>query len=176
MGFRVQKRLRMAKGVHLNISKKGIGISAGVPGFRVSMGPRGVRRTVGIPGTGLSYSRYENKSRSRCKSTMSGDLQIQQMLTAWENGDPNPYFDRMFDAYCLEKGIPPQAYPSGCTVQDGMILIGVAIDDPEAMREYRKSERFFRRDSFRTGIFLLIYYAAFAALIFHVFFGGFNAR
>jgi tetratricopeptide (TPR) repeat protein len=56
MGFRFGKSIRLGKFIRLNISKSGLGLSAGVKGFRVGVGPRGTRLTTGIPGTGLSYS------------------------------------------------------------------------------------------------------------------------
>ena len=40
--------------VRLNASKKGLGVSVGIPGLRFSRSPGGKKtRTVGIPGTGL---------------------------------------------------------------------------------------------------------------------------
>ena len=55
MGFNFRKSFKVAPGVKLNISKKGISsVSAGVKGARVSVGKKGTRTTVGIPGTGLS--------------------------------------------------------------------------------------------------------------------------
>ena len=56
MGFRLFRRIRIAPGLSLNLSKGGLSLSAGVRGARVTLGRRGVRRTVGIPGTGISYS------------------------------------------------------------------------------------------------------------------------
>lgn len=56
MGFRFGKSIRLGKHVRLNISKSGIGMSAGVKGAHISTGPRGTRLTTSIPGTGLSYS------------------------------------------------------------------------------------------------------------------------
>lgn len=56
MGLRVRKSINLGGGVRLNLSKSGIGISAGVKGARVSIGPRGIRTSVGIPGTGIYYS------------------------------------------------------------------------------------------------------------------------
>lgn len=53
MGIRFRKRIRLTKGVHLNLSKPGLGISAGVRGARIGTGPRGAYRSLGIPGTGL---------------------------------------------------------------------------------------------------------------------------
>lgn len=66
MGLRVQKRIKLAKGVNLNISKKGVGISAGGKMGRVGVGPRGVRTSVNLaPGV-----RYEKQySRKAPKST-----------------------------------------------------------------------------------------------------------
>ena len=56
MGFRFGKSIRLGKHVRVNISKSGIGMSAGVKGVRISTGPRGSRLTTGIAGSGLSYS------------------------------------------------------------------------------------------------------------------------
>lgn len=60
MGFRFRKSFKIAPGVKLNISKKSIGISAGTKGARVSVNSSGrVTKSVGIPGTGISYSKSE---------------------------------------------------------------------------------------------------------------------
>ena len=56
MGFRFQRRIRIAPGVRLNLSKSGIGASMGRTGLRLGMDAK--RRkyfSVGLPGTGLSY-------------------------------------------------------------------------------------------------------------------------
>lgn len=57
MGFRFSKRIKLAKGVNLNFSKSGIGISAGVKGARIGTGPKGTKATFSVPGTGISYSK-----------------------------------------------------------------------------------------------------------------------
>jgi tetratricopeptide (TPR) repeat protein len=66
MGFRVYKSVKLGKGVRLNLSKTGVGISAGVPGARYSVHSSGrTVRTVGLPGTGLYYRKdtYSKSSR-----------------------------------------------------------------------------------------------------------------
>ena len=56
MGFRIQKSIRIAKGVRLNLSKGGVGASVGVPGLRYSVHSSGRRTTTtGIPGSGVRY-------------------------------------------------------------------------------------------------------------------------
>lgn len=56
MGFRFQRRIRIAPGVRLNLSKAGIGASVGRTGLRVGMDAKRRRYfSVGLPGTGLSY-------------------------------------------------------------------------------------------------------------------------
>jgi len=55
MGLRFQRRIRVAPGVRLNLSKSGVGLSAGRTGLRICMDAK--RRkyfSVGLPGTGLS--------------------------------------------------------------------------------------------------------------------------
>lgn len=59
MGFRFRKSIKLAPGVRLNVSKKGISsVSIGRSGARVNIGKKGTRSTLGIPKTGLSYSSY----------------------------------------------------------------------------------------------------------------------
>jgi hypothetical protein len=57
MPFRFQKRFRLAKGVSLNIGKRGVSsVSVGRKGLRLSSGRRGTRVGASAPGTGLSAS------------------------------------------------------------------------------------------------------------------------
>lgn len=63
MGFKFRKSFKVAPGVKVNLSNKGVGMSAGVKGVRVSTGPSGSRITTSIPGTGLSYEQRIGKSK-----------------------------------------------------------------------------------------------------------------
>ncbi|WOV83660.1 DUF4236 domain-containing protein [Sporosarcina jeotgali] len=65
MGFRFQKRIKIAPGVRVNISKGGISTSVGPRGASVTVGKRGVRANVGIPGTGISYSEQLTSKRTK---------------------------------------------------------------------------------------------------------------
>jgi hypothetical protein len=56
MGFRFRRSFKVAPGFRLNFSKSGVSTSVGRRGLWFTMGPRGTRTTVGIPGTGLSYT------------------------------------------------------------------------------------------------------------------------
>ena len=56
MGFRMRKSIQLMPGVRLNMSRSGLGISAGVKGFRVTQRADGtLQQTVSIPGTGISH-------------------------------------------------------------------------------------------------------------------------
>lgn len=51
-----RKSFKIAPGVHLNLSKRGTGVSFGGRGAHVSFSPTGrITKTVGIPGTGIYY-------------------------------------------------------------------------------------------------------------------------
>jgi len=56
MPFRFFRRLRIARGLTLNLSKRGVSVSAGPQGARFTMGTSGTRATVGLTGTGLHYT------------------------------------------------------------------------------------------------------------------------
>ena len=55
MGFRFQKRIRIFKGLTINLSKSGSSWTVGCPGASVNIKDDKVTGNVGIPGTGLSY-------------------------------------------------------------------------------------------------------------------------
>lgn len=55
MGFRFQRRIKIAPGIRLNVSKSGLGLSAGIRGASISAGSRGLHGHAGIPGTGLAF-------------------------------------------------------------------------------------------------------------------------
>lgn len=56
MSFRFFRRIRIAPGISLNLSKGGVSMSVGPPGAKFTVGTRGTRATIGLPGTGLSYT------------------------------------------------------------------------------------------------------------------------
>lgn len=68
MGFRFHKSFKVAPGIRINVGKKSAGLSLGKKGARVSINTKGHKRaTVGIPGTGLSYSTSLNNKKSATK-------------------------------------------------------------------------------------------------------------
>ena len=64
MSFRFWRRIKIAPGVTLNLSKSGGSLSFGPRGAKSTIGPRGKRATVGIPGTGLFYTTTLPSGRS----------------------------------------------------------------------------------------------------------------
>jgi tetratricopeptide (TPR) repeat protein len=71
MGFRLYKSVRLGKGVRLNLSKTGVGVSAGVPGLRYSVHSSGrTTKTAGIPGTGVYY-RKDSRAGSTSRTSRS---------------------------------------------------------------------------------------------------------
>ena len=64
-----RKSFKVAPGVHINLSKRGTGISLGGRGAHVSFSPTGrVTKTVSIPGTGIYY-RDVTTANSRSKDS-----------------------------------------------------------------------------------------------------------
>lgn len=63
MGFRFRRSVRLFPGVRLNVSgKSGLSASFGTRGAWLTVGRRGTRATMGIPGTGISYTRTTSSS------------------------------------------------------------------------------------------------------------------
>lgn len=53
MGIRFRRRIRLAPGLHLNLSGSGVSLSAGLRGASLTVGRDGVWANVGIPGSGI---------------------------------------------------------------------------------------------------------------------------
>lgn len=58
MAWNYRKRIKIAPGIHLNLSKGGVSTSIGPKGAKISVGKNGTYLNTGIPGTGL-YSRQK---------------------------------------------------------------------------------------------------------------------
>jgi hypothetical protein len=56
MGFRFRRSIKIAKGFRLNVSGSGLSLSVGGRGATMNFSSRGTRATIGIPGTGISWS------------------------------------------------------------------------------------------------------------------------
>jgi hypothetical protein len=50
----------LLRGVTVNLGRRGVtSVSLGVRGAHLTIGPHGRRATIGLPGSGLSYTVYE---------------------------------------------------------------------------------------------------------------------
>jgi hypothetical protein len=75
MGFRFQKRIKFGKFFTINLSKSGVSGSVGVDGAQVTVGHGKIRKTVGLSGTGLSYSTVKSLGQKQEVSTKAGQKQ-----------------------------------------------------------------------------------------------------
>lgn len=70
MAWRFQKRIRIAPGLRVNISKSGLSLTGGVKGASVTSGKDGQHLNLGLPGSGLSTRTRLGKGQGG-KSTAS---------------------------------------------------------------------------------------------------------
>jgi Protein of unknown function (DUF4236) len=54
--FRLFRRVRIAPGLSINLTKAGPSLSLGVRGAHVTLGRSGIRKTLGVPGTGVFFT------------------------------------------------------------------------------------------------------------------------
>ncbi len=62
MGFRFRRSVRLLPGLRLNLSRSGVSASVGTRGAWLTFGRNGTRTTVGLPGTGISYTTTSSSS------------------------------------------------------------------------------------------------------------------
>ncbi len=88
MGFYVRKRIKIAPGLNLNISKWGLGVSAGVKGFRVSKGPRGTQINAGAKG--IYYRKSLGGGRARPRRQVSSPARVASVAPAFVPAPVSP--------------------------------------------------------------------------------------
>ncbi|TCL57553.1 uncharacterized protein DUF4236 [Kineothrix alysoides] len=72
MGFRFRKSIKIAPGLKLNINSKSVSVTGGIKGAHHTVSSTGKRTTsVGLPGTGLSYTTSSDGKSSKKKSSAS---------------------------------------------------------------------------------------------------------
>ncbi len=73
MGFRARKSFKIAPGVRMTVTPRGVSASAGVKGARVTRGADGrVTRTLSAPGTGLSHTKTLRSATGRGAAPSQG--------------------------------------------------------------------------------------------------------
>jgi len=72
MSFRFWRRLKVAQGLHVNLSRSGASLSLGPEGATGTVGPGGARASFGIPGSGLFYTLTPRKGRTPKRTTRVG--------------------------------------------------------------------------------------------------------
>lgn len=89
MPFRFWRRIRLAPGVTLNLSKSTASLSVGPQGAKYTISPRGNRATAGIPGTGLFYTVHDHERTGRGGAAPAPEVAKQDRLTLG-------FFQRLF--------------------------------------------------------------------------------
>lgn len=88
--MRFRKRIKIVKGLNLNVSKSGLSLSVGGKGLSTTVGTKGVYVNYGIPGTGL-YDRKKlsisNKNKNNRQKTTEKFIEIQFKLELTDSGD-----------------------------------------------------------------------------------------
>lgn len=70
MAWNYRKRIKIAPGINLNLSKGGVSTSIGAKGAKITIGKNGTYLNTSIPGTGL-YSRTKLSGNSTSLSSNS---------------------------------------------------------------------------------------------------------
>ena len=88
MGLNFRKSISLGKLAKLNLSKSGVGLSFGVRGARYSVNTNGSRRaTLGIPGTGVSYTKTFSSKNKKSTREKKKELEKNENLVEEFNQD-----------------------------------------------------------------------------------------
>jgi len=110
VGLRFFKRVKIAPGLTLNLSKSGPSFSFGPRGLKYTIGPRGTRKTFGIPGSGVYYTTTScwGKKRAPPSPSMASGVPPPSLDLGFFRGIFTPPEER-----CLVAGL--KQYLSGMT-------------------------------------------------------------
>lgn len=77
MGFRLKENINLGAGTKLNINKKNVSVTTGVKGAHTTFSSTGKRTsTIGIPGSGLSYTKTTSGKHDNKKGCGGGCLTV----------------------------------------------------------------------------------------------------
>lgn len=114
--------IRILPGVRLNLSKSGLGISAGPRGLKVGMDARGRKYvSAGIPGTGLSSRQYLKPGAAPASS-----LQLPAAAEQRDEGEP-----------ASASGSRPYWIVAACVLLAGGLAVSVTQRDQPAIAPAR---------------------------------------
>lgn len=100
MAWSFRKRIKIAPGVDVNLSKSGISTSVGPKGAKVNVGPKGSTVYTSIPGTGLYYRGKvsEGTSPSSSKSNKKAGNKTDRKNASFATYDADSDAKRMADS------------------------------------------------------------------------------
>lgn len=129
MAVRFRRSISIIPGVRMNVSKRGVSLSAGPRGSTVTASRRGVYGNVGAPGTGMSYRTRLDKSRAHNRRA---ERQSGQQADAAPDGLPLTFI-------LQEDGKLRAEDPQGNPV-DNAELRRVLRKNPERIRQWLISQ------------------------------------
>ncbi|WP_170270329.1 DUF4236 domain-containing protein [Heliorestis acidaminivorans] len=147
MSFRFFKRIKIAPGVTMNLSKSGPSFSFGPQGMRYTVGSKGTRTTLGLPGTGLYYTKAKSWASQRSERTTpsrqgtpGSELGFfQQMLLSTEE---KHYLAGLQALLSNDYGGAYEAFQKIEHLADGSFMCGyIAI----GRQQYEQAEYFFQK-------------------------------
>jgi hypothetical protein len=78
MGFRFRKSVKIAPSLRINLGKKSASLSIGGRGASINISDRGVKTTLGVSGTGVSYTQNHSS-----KPVLSGGSNLNRPSKAF---------------------------------------------------------------------------------------------
>jgi tetratricopeptide (TPR) repeat protein len=129
MGFRIQKSIRLGKFLRLNISKSGIGFSAGLGPLRLGTGPAGTYFSADLPGP-FSYRKRLNNRRPLDYVDPSRKPKTKAKPAPAPSPPPSPGLFAPRREKELAKGL--QAYEAANTETALEHFLAVAAEEPGA--------------------------------------------
>ena len=88
MSWRFRKIFRLGP-FGTSISKSGVGVSWGIPGFRIGVSGNGRKYlTLGIPGTGIYFTKFFNQQKNHSQQSINQHNQEQHSVPPPQNIPP----------------------------------------------------------------------------------------
>ncbi|QGG46492.1 DUF4236 domain-containing protein [Heliorestis convoluta] len=145
LAFRFFKRIKLAPGVTMNLSKSGPSFSFGPRGMRYTVGSKGTRTTLGLPGTGLYYTKAkgwssQQKQNTRPSASQQADLGFfRQMLLSTEE---KQYLTGLQALLAEDYSGAYLAFEKIAHLSDGAFMCGYIAMGRE---EYTRAQSFFHQ-------------------------------
>jgi len=152
MGIRFRRSKSLGKFGKINLTKGGLGLSAGPRGARIGVGPRGAYTSAGIPGTGLYSINYAKKGKKGKIETDQAAQQVAQAMPAPKELKASSLPAIIIVVSIIFLFIIPVLGVLGLVGSIAWLILNAKTPRAQALKAFNDGNRYYMSNNYKTAL------------------------